>query len=155
LEDEVNQPALNRIYAEGATDAIAPASAGNVVWPFAKQGAPDGITGDSVRLVCELRRKRMECFPQKLFGDPTWEILLQLYAAHLDGRQLSVTRLTRCSRVALTTVLRRLGVLENEGLVTRTDDAFDGRRVNVGLSFFGAEAMHRCFAASGNYALSF
>jgi DNA-binding MarR family transcriptional regulator len=144
----VNQAALKSIDADAATS-------GNVVWPFARQGAPEGVTGDTIRIVCELRRKRQEAFPAKLFGDPTWEILLQLYAAHLDGHRMSISRLTRCTRVALTTVLRRLGVLEEKGLVTRSNDPFDGRRVYVGLSFAGAEAMNRCFTAAGSRALFF
>lgn len=66
---------------------------------------------------------------------------------------MSISRLTRSARVPLTTVLRRLAILEERGLVTRTDDAFDGRRVYVALSFAGAEAMDRCFGIAGDRAL--
>ena len=124
-------------------------------WPFAAPAAPDGINGDVVRRICDLRRKREECFNTKLFGDPTWEMLLRLYGAHLDGSRMSISRLTRTTRVALTTVLRRLAILEKEGLVTRSEDPFDARRVFVALSLAGAEAMDRCFADSGNRAQFF
>jgi DNA-binding MarR family transcriptional regulator len=150
LEDKVNQPALKAFDDEGLEAASAAEANAKVILPFARHAGPNGLTGDKVRLVCDLRRKRGEIFPGKLLGDPTWDILLQLYATHLDGGRMSISRLTRCARVALTTVLRRLTALEEQGLVTRTDDPFDGRRVFVALSFAGAEAMHRCFAVSGD-----
>jgi DNA-binding MarR family transcriptional regulator len=62
---------------------------------------------------------------------------------------MSITRLTRSTALPATTVLRRLGLLEKEGLVTRAGDPFDARRVFVTLSPAGIEAMDRCFAASG------
>ena len=150
---DVNQAAPLKALDDGVGGVrSAPASA-NVILPFAKQAAPNGLTGDKVRLVSNLRRKRQEILPGKLLGDPTWDILLQLYATHLDGGRMSISRLTRSARVALTTVLRRLAALEERGLVTRTNDPFDGRRVYVALSFAGAEAMDRCFSIAGDRAL--
>lgn len=151
-EDEVNQAALKTIDDGLGGARSAPANA-SVILPFARQGAPNGLTGDKVRAVCNLRRARQEILPGKLLGDPTWDMLLQLYATHLDGGRMSISRLTRSARVPLTTVLRRLAILEERGLVTRTDDAFDGRRVYVALSFAGAEAMDRCFGIAGDRAL--
>ena len=151
----MTQAARKEFGQEDAVSAHPAASHGNVIWPFATDGVPEGVTSDTVRVICDLRRRRQDFFGAKLFGDPTWEILLRLYAAYLDGNRMSISRLTRTSRVALTTVLRRLGTLEKEGLVTRSEDPFDGRRVFVALSLSGAEAMHRSFAECGNRALVF
>jgi winged helix DNA-binding protein len=147
LEDPVNQPvfkAFDQLGTPGAPSA--PTSAG-VVLPFIQPST--GVTGEIVNAICELRRHRQDCFPGTLFGDPTWDMLLQLYAAHLDSLRMSITRLTRSTALPATTVLRRLGLLEKGGLVVRAGDPFDARRVFVGLSPSGIEAMDRCFAASG------
>ena len=141
----MNQAAV-QAFAPGANPA---ASASNVVWPFGQPGAPRPISAEIVRRVFELRRKRQESFPAKLFADPAWDMLLQLYAAHLESQRMSITRLTRTCGIPATTVLRRLATLTEAGLVTRTEDPFDSRRVYVALSFAGAEAMNSCFAASG------
>lgn len=146
----MNQPAFKAF--ENARPAAVPAS---VVVPFIQAAGPDGITGEVVREICELRRKREQSFPGKLFGDATWDILLQLYAAQLDAQRLSITRLTRISGIPATTVLRRLSVLESEGLLTRADDPFDARRVYVALTAAGMQAMDRCFAASAPNAMCF
>jgi DNA-binding MarR family transcriptional regulator len=145
----VNQVARRPMDFEPAASAPASRHEGNVVWPFVQAGSVQGITSEIVRGICELRRRRANAFPAKLFGDPTWDILLQLYAARLEAQRLSITRLTKLCGLPATTVLRRLGVLEEEGLVTRTGDPFDVRRIYVALSFAGSEAMERCFAASG------
>ena len=145
----MNQVAHRPMDFEPAASAPATRQNANVVWPFVQAGSVQGITSDIVRGICELRSKRADAFPAKLFGDATWDILLQLYAARLESQRLSITRLTKLCGLPATTVLRRLGVLEEEGLVTRAGDPFDGRRIYVALSFAGSEAMERCFAASG------
>ena len=144
----MNQAALKRVDPWGASPAPASKSSPEVVLPFV-QSADSGITGEIVRRVFELRRARDEALPGNLFGDATWDILLQLYSAHLDSQRISITRLTRLCGVPATTVLRRLARLEDRGLLTRTTDPFDARRVYVALSSAGAEAMERCFIASG------
>jgi DNA-binding MarR family transcriptional regulator len=147
LEDKVNQAALKEVDPWKAAGAPATAGSPNAILPFVR---PDsGINGEVVRGICELRRNRNEAFPGKLFSDPTWDIMLQLYAAHLDSLRISIGRLTRLCGVPATTVLRRLGALEDRELVTRTVDRFDARRVFVALSPMGTHAMDECFSASG------
>lgn len=145
----MNQAAFKGPEQWGADRSASPALSPNIVLPFTQAGGANGITGEIVRGVCELRRKRDEAFPGKLFGDPSWDILLQLYAAQLDSLRISITRLTKLCGVPATTVLRRLGTLEDRHLITRATDPFDARRVYVALSTAGIEAMERCFTASG------
>ena len=88
LEDDVNQSAALRVFDDGGPRSATPTNA-NAVSPFAQPGNAAGFTGEAVRRICELRRKRNDLFPGKLFGDPTWDMLLQLYAARLDMQRLT------------------------------------------------------------------
>jgi DNA-binding MarR family transcriptional regulator len=115
--------------------------------------ASRSASGRLVHAICELRRSRQQFFPRKLLGDGMWDVLLRLYAAHLDQHRLSISKLTRETGSAATTVLRWLAALDQSGLIERTDDPNDYRRVFVELSDSGADAMNRFFAASGTHAI--
>jgi DNA-binding MarR family transcriptional regulator len=100
----------------------------------------------AVRTLQRARLRRGEVFAAQLFGDPAWDMLLELYAAHLEQRRISVGRLSRASGVAGTTVLRWLSVFQREGLVERMADRLDGRRIYVSLSRGGVDSMSAYFA---------
>ena len=111
------------------------------------------MTSRLIHMLCETRRERSKFLPAKLLGEPGWDILLHLYAAHLDGKRVSITRLTRYSGIAATTVLRWLKILGDEGLLQRSEDPFDMRRVFVSLTRSGEEALGRYFADTGTRAI--
>lgn len=95
-----------------------------------------------------LRRRRAVIFGNPdLFGEPAWDILLDLYIAQADGKIVSVSSACIGSAAPATTGLRWLGVLAEEGLVVRENDADDQRRVMVRLSTAGLAAMNRFFEA--------
>jgi hypothetical protein len=95
-----------------------------------------------------LRRKRAVIFGNPdLFGEPAWDILLDLFIAHGEGKQVSVSSACIGSAAPATTGLRWLGVLADEGLVVRENDAEDNRRVLVRLTETGRAAMERFFDA--------
>jgi hypothetical protein len=95
-----------------------------------------------------LRRKRAAIFGNpELFGEPAWDILLDLYVAHADGKPVSVSSACIGSAAPPTTGLRWLGVLAEEGLVVRENYADDHRRVLVRLTRAGITAMERFFDA--------
>lgn len=95
-----------------------------------------------------LRRKRAAIFGNPdLFGEPAWDILLDLYIAKGEGKQVSVSSACIGSAAPPTTGLRWLGVLADEGLVVREADADDHRRVLVRLTPAGQAAMDRFFDA--------
>ncbi|MEO0057107.1 MAG: hypothetical protein RIT17_544 [Pseudomonadota bacterium] len=100
-----------------------------------------------------LRRKRAVIFGNpELFGEPAWDILLDLYIAQADGKPVSVSSACIGSAAPPTTGLRWLGVLADEGLVVRENDADDNRRVLVRLTRAGITAMERFFDAVGTFA---
>ena len=102
---------------------------------------------DLAREAYASRRKRAAIFGSPdLFGEPAWDILLDLYIAHADKKPVSVSSACIGSAAPPTTGLRWLGVLAQHGLVVREHDPDDQRRVLVRLSDRGLEAMDQYFA---------
>lgn len=92
------------------------------------------------------RRARDRIFPSNdLFGEPAWDILLDLYIAYSKGKAISVSSACSASHAPATTALRWLGVLAERKMVVREADDEDHRRVLVSLSATGLGAMERYF----------
>jgi hypothetical protein len=95
-----------------------------------------------------LRRKRDAIFDNPdLFGEPAWDILLDLYIAQGERKRVSVSSACIGSAAPPTTGLRWLGVLANAGLIARENDPRDHRSVLVKLTPNGQAAMDRFFEA--------
>jgi len=88
-----------------------------------------------------IRRRRGRYLPPDLFGEPTWDILLDLYVATRENRPVPTTSACIGAHVPPTTALRWLRILEERGLVEREDDGRDGRRTFVRLTGQGLAAM--------------
>ena len=86
------------------------------------------------RWIYKARRRRESYFPPDLFGEPSWDMLLDLYAASAGGRDIGVTSLCLASNVPATTALRWVGILEERGLVEKRRAAHDARLHYVRLS---------------------
>lgn len=108
-------------------------------WPM----APAGICGSGVdraaveacvKNIIKERRERAAFFPDRLFADPAWEILLALTLAQARQHRLDVTNLCHRVNVPATTVLRWIGTMVEEGILLRQADKTDGRRKYVELS---------------------
>ncbi|KPP93225.1 MarR family transcriptional regulator [Erythrobacter sp. HL-111] len=96
------------------------------------------------------RRRRGAIFGSPdLFGEPAWDILLDLYIAHVERKDVSVSSACIGSAAPPTTGLRWLGVLAEAGFVRREHDPCDQRRVLVRLTRRGLEAMDRYFTLAG------
>lgn len=96
------------------------------------------------RKIYALRRKRAAIFGNPdLFGEPAWDILLDLFIAQAESKDVSVSSACIGSAAPATTALRWLGVLVEEGLITRENDPQDNRRVLVRLTSAGLTAMTR------------
>jgi DNA-binding MarR family transcriptional regulator len=91
------------------------------------------------------RQQRGRFFNSNLFADPAWDMLLELYAAALTERRLTVSRLAERSGAPLTTALRWIATLEKEGLIDRVNDRFDRRRMFLALTEKGRGAMSAYF----------
>lgn len=102
-------------------------------------------THQQVRMLIEARRIRFDVFPPMLFSDPAWDILLELYARQLEHRPINVSRLTAALPVPETTILRWIGKLEREAMITRRGDPHHAKRIWIELSQYGRSLMDRYF----------
>ena len=114
------------------------------------QGSPASrsqITEIDLQKIIDDRRLRAKFFDEYLFADPAWDILLDLYRAHLAQQRISVTSVCFGAGVPVSTALRWLNALEERGLACRSQDPLDGRRFFVELTHSGVSAMADYFAA--------
>ena len=99
----------------------------------------------AIRAVQSARRRRDALFGTELFADPAWDMLLELYAVHIEQQRVSVSSLCIAAYVPATTALRWVAKLEQEGLAVRVDDPRDARRTWIELSEAGIARMQRYF----------
>lgn len=112
-----------------------------------QQAAQPASLADLARRFYGQRRRRSRHLPAGLFGEPAWDILLDLFIAAEEGRRIPVTSACIAADVPATTGMRWLQVLENSELVERRADPADGRRTHVALTVAGYTAMATCLAA--------
>lgn len=106
--------------------------------------ASSANAGDLIRRARQLladRRARRACFPADLFHEPAWEMLVGLFAAQEDPRPVNVKALATYADAPITTCQRWIDHLCRLGLITRTTDPQDRRRIEVALSETGRAAM--------------
>lgn len=89
------------------------------------------------------RSNRNRIFGDDLFGEPAWDMLLDLYANHGLHRAVTISDLCVASRAPMSTALRWLGLLERKGLVRRNADPLDRRRAFVTLTDQGLTSMEQ------------
>lgn len=107
---------------------------------------PVQVAAADVRKAIRARRLRSRPFPDVLFEDPAWDMLLDLYAAHLERAQVSVSSLCIASAVPPSTALRWISKMTEDGLFVREPDPFDRRRAFMALSEAAFDRMNRYFA---------
>jgi len=94
------------------------------------------------------RRLRSKLFEDpQLFGEPAWDMLLDIALAESKGVRLSVTSVCIGACVPSTTALRWLNILEGRGLIRREDDFEDCRRSFVRLTTESMRKLVRYFEA--------
>jgi len=98
------------------------------------------------------RRSRAKHFPEVEFGEPAWDMLLDLAVARYWRRQTAVSSLCIASAVPTTTALRWIKTLIEAGIMKRSNDPADARRSYIDLS---DEAYVRILAIARDTALSF
>lgn len=80
------------------------------------------------------RRRRDQLLGADLFGEPIWDMLLDLFANAAEGKPVSISSLCIASGAPGTTALRHVATLVERGFLVRRRDAKDGRRVLIELS---------------------
>ena len=147
LSDEVS-----RIAATLARLSNTPVPAEPELRKPVERDIPD-VSVETVRSVIRARRLRSRFFPEDLFADPAWDMLLDLLQAEIAQLRVPVSSLCIAAAVPATTALRWLKSMTDKGIFVRRADPHDARRVFVELSGEASAAMRRYFAQVGNPAV--
>jgi DNA-binding MarR family transcriptional regulator/ActR/RegA family two-component response regulator len=94
-----------------------------------------------IRALLRARRLREQYLAADLFADPAWDMILDLMAARLTGKRVSVSSLCIAAAVPPTTALRWIRQLTERGVFARIDDPADGRRVFIELTEAATESV--------------
>ncbi len=144
---EQDDPPANMVSDKPVSFRPAPAA---IFEPFATRiEAEKPVAGPDaamVRNILKLRRRRESFFDSNLFADPAWDILLDLYAAQLESKKVSVSSLCIAASVPPTTALRWISTMTEDGQLVREHDPADARRVFIRLSDSTEESLRSYFA---------
>lgn len=94
-----------------------------------------------VRGIIRQRQLRARFFDADLFSDPAWNMLLDLAAARVEQKRVSVTSLCIASGAPPTTALRWIGQMVEAGLFVRVCDDSDRRRAFIELTERAVDAL--------------
>lgn len=87
-----------------------------------------------LRRLIQMRATRTRFFPNELFSDPAWNMLISLALAEIEQRRVSISDLSAAADVPVTTALRWINSMTEMGIFIRSQDPFDQRRFYVSLS---------------------
>lgn len=98
--------------------------------------------------ILQLRRQRKEEFDGLQFGEPAWEMLLELYVRDASGTVSTVAELLAASNAPASTAARWLAQLDRLGFVTRRSHPADPKTEFVDLTAEAKAALERHLAAA-------
>jgi hypothetical protein len=98
---------------------------------------------------CAARRRLYALFGRRLFCDPSWDILLELFVSTLEGRKVTVSTACMAACAPTTTALRHIAYLVTEGLVIRRPHPADARSTYLELTEQAIERLTQYFSESG------
>jgi DNA repair protein RadC len=86
----------------------------------------------------------------ELFGDPAWEMLIDLFIHECEGKELSISSLSITPSMPLSSALRLAQKLCDAGIVRRVSDPFDGRRSIIKLEPATSHRLRAYFSAGSD-----
>lgn len=95
----------------------------------------------TARAVLAGRRRRTANFAGVRFYDPSWDMILELYVATREERDVAVSQLCSMSGGSTTTALRHIENMEALGYLRRAADPDDRRRLLITMSPLLADAV--------------
>lgn len=137
LKDEIGRIAELLIRLADRNETLPPDDEGGVAdrrISFGFEPPAAAVDPQLVRQAIRARRLRDSFLGEGLFEDPGWDMLLDLYAAQLEGQRVSVSSLCIAAAVAPTTALRWIARMTEAGLFQRRPDPSDRRRAFMALS---------------------
>lgn len=136
-----NQMAFN--FRPLGTAAELPASAKASELPGTPDTYSDSELLDMVRTLVRKRERRGDFLDREMFSDPTWDLLLDLTSAKLEGVPVPVSSACAATHLPLSTALRYVRALVDAGLVRRWRDPSDRRRDLLELEEKAMESMRQ------------
>lgn len=100
----------------------------------------------AAKVIQVLRQRRTDYFPQNMFGEPGWDMLLDLFVARETKKDITISALCIASQVPQATALRYISKLEQRGDLIRQPDTRDSRCTLVRISDAAADAMRSWLA---------
>jgi len=101
----------------------------------ARMPAAPGVTPLAMaKLAARMRRIRDDILGATHFGEPAWDILLELFVACGEARPMQVSSVCLGTNVPPTTALRWITALVEAGVIVRARDPNDRRRAMLALS---------------------
>lgn len=91
-----------------------------------------------------LRRQLLD--NKRLLGEPAWEVLLDLFLQQCEGKHVSTSAACIASGLPMTSGLRLVQRLAEEGYVVREADRLDRRRIFIRLSPWVAHVLIAYFS---------
>ncbi|HEY8623897.1 MAG TPA: winged helix DNA-binding protein [Casimicrobiaceae bacterium] len=140
---------VSRIASTLARLSSGPGPVPRAVIEQSQSGDLPPLSSETVRAMIRARRLRARFFPEELFADPAWDMLLDLLQAEISHLRVPVSSLCIAAAVPATTALRWLKTLVSQGLFVRRADPHDGRRVFVELAPETSHSLRRYFAEAG------
>lgn len=104
-----------------------------------------------VKRLYAVRRQRDRVFGRTsdVFRDPAWDMMLELFAAGIEGRKISVSSAAHVACIPQTTAIRLVDQLVARKLLRRVADPSDGRRTLLELTPMAQDMMWRFLATLG------
>lgn len=96
---------------------------------------------DRAAEILAMRREREELLGVDIFGEPAWDLLLDLFIQHVDGQRTNSKSAAMAARAPTSTAMRYLNILVDTGLVIKAPSPHDLRVQYVTISPRGYNAM--------------
>lgn len=148
INSSSNDDRLMNVTLDGANLHLTAAHPSGSADPAKPSPRPLSFAEGRARLVRDIilfRRKRERLLGERLFADPVWDMMLDLYAAHYEGVSVSISSLCIAAYVPATTALRGIKAMIASGHFIREDDPNDGRRSIITMSSETRAKMDRLF----------
>jgi hypothetical protein len=132
------EPPLQERCTLGTPDTIVAKIAPCIQTPSA---AKPVIDRDTIKALMRVQSAQAKLLGYGLVDDAAWVMLLDLFLMHIEDKPLAVTALCVGSGVPVTTALRRLDQLIAKGLVLKSPDGIDRRRLLVSITPKGIDCV--------------
>ena len=105
------------------------------------------LATDHLRLID--RRHRLLGDERRLFADPAWCILLDLFVAGATSARMPVLSCAIASRGPVSTAMRFIAILEEQSLIRREAHPEDGRSKLISLTPQGDDLVRQLLSSGG------